>query len=108
EVLAAVLRTKLDGDKDLVAAARATFKALEGSASIAMMFDNLDVMLLATNTGSLFQLTAQSGKVIAFASERFILQRVLEDKDLSKRLGDCHIEQIRAGHALAVRLDTLE
>jgi hypothetical protein len=108
ELLAALLRTKLNESMDLVAAARATFSEIQGSASISMMFDNLNIMLLATNTGSLFQLTNQSGTVIAFASERFILQRVLEDKEVGPRLGTCHIEQIRAGHALAVRLTDLQ
>ena len=55
------VRTKLDASKDLVAATRATFAEIEGSASIAMLFDDLDVMLLATNTGSLFQLTERDG-----------------------------------------------
>lgn len=105
EVLAGLLRTKLDETGDLAAATRATFREIEGSASIAMMFDNLDVMLLATNTGSLFQLTSADGKVLAFASERFILQRLLDDKHFAAALGDCHLEQVRAGHALAVHLD---
>jgi len=105
EVLAALLRTKLDALGDLAAATRATFAEIEGSASIAMLFDNLDAMLLATNTGSLFQLTNQAGSVLAFASERFILARVLEDKALAGQLGDCRLEQIRAGHALVVHLD---
>jgi asparagine synthetase B (glutamine-hydrolysing) len=104
EILTALLRSNLDKTKDLVAATRATFKEIEGAASIAMLFDNFDVMLLATNTGSLFQLTSDSGNVIAFASERFILQRVMEEKDLSTRLGDVRLEQIRAGHALAITL----
>jgi asparagine synthetase B (glutamine-hydrolysing) len=107
EVLAALLRAKLDDSHDLVAATRATFAEIEGSASVAMLFDNLDVMLLATNTGSLFQLTGMGGKLIAFASERFILQRVLEDKLFSSALGDSHLEQVRAGHALAIDLDGL-
>lgn len=107
EVLAALLRARLSETKDLVRAARETFQAIEGSASVAMMFDDLDVMLLATNTGSLFQLTNADGSVIAFASERFILQRLLEDKAVGKRLGDCHVEQIRAGHALVVGLSDL-
>lgn len=104
EVLAGVLRKKLDERRDLVAATRETFGEIEGSASIAMLFDDLDAMLLATNTGSLFQLTSADGKVLAFASERFILQRVLDDEGLAKQLGECQIEQIRAGHALAVHL----
>jgi glucosamine--fructose-6-phosphate aminotransferase (isomerizing) len=70
-----------------------------------MLFDNLGVMLLATNTGSLFQLSTDSGNVLAFASERFILQRVLDEKELSRQLGDVRLEQIRAGHALAIQLD---
>jgi hypothetical protein len=75
-----------------------------------MMFDDLDVMLLATNTGSLFKVVIEPrgdrGPVVAFASERFILRRVLEDKQLE--LGDCELQQIRAGHALAIRLRDLE
>lgn len=105
EVLAGLLRAKLDESNDLVSATRATFREIEGSASIAMMFDNLDVMLLATNTGSLFQLTSADGKVLAFASERFILQRLLDEKEFATALGDCHLEQVRAGHALAIHLD---
>ncbi|MBL0217012.1 MAG: hypothetical protein IPQ07_24450 [Myxococcales bacterium] len=111
EVLAAVLRTKLDASKDLVSATRETFAELEGSASIAMMFDDLDVMLLATNTGSLFQVTtdaARDGAVMMFASERFILQHVIEEKSVSSRLGDVRIDQIRPGHAVAVTLEGLE
>ncbi|HEY1546998.1 MAG TPA: hypothetical protein VGG28_04235, partial [Kofleriaceae bacterium] len=108
EVLAGLLRTKLDASHDLVAATRGAFAEIQGSASIAMMFDNLGILLLATNTGSLFQLTADDGAVVAFASERFILQRVLEDRRLSAKLGDCRIEQVRANHALAISLDGLE
>jgi glutamine---fructose-6-phosphate transaminase (isomerizing) len=103
EVLAALLRVQLAEKRDLVAATRATFAEIEGSASIAMLFDDLDVMLLATNTGSLFQLSA--GNVVAFASERFILQRVLEE--FRERFGECRLEQIRAGHALAIQLKSL-
>ncbi|HEU4729860.1 MAG TPA: hypothetical protein VFT22_18315 [Kofleriaceae bacterium] len=107
EVLAALLRTRLDALGDLAAATRETFAEIQGSASIAMLFDNLDALLLATNTGSLFQLTAHSGTVLAFASERFILQRILEDRKLSSQLGDCRLEQIRAGHGLVVHLSDM-
>jgi hypothetical protein len=130
EVLAALLRTKLDASRDLVAATRATFAEIEGSASLAMLFDDLDTMLLATNTGSLFQVTAAldsapgrdnagdnagdngpgrgdatTASLLMFASERFILQRVIDDKSTSARLGDVRLEQIRAGFGLAVALD---
>lgn len=111
EVLAAVLRTKLDAKKDLVVAARETFGEIEGSASIAMMFDDLDALLLATNTGSLFQVTTdpmRAGKVVMFASERFILQRVIEEKSVSSRLGEVEIDQVRPGHGMVLALESLD
>ncbi|HEX2690431.1 MAG TPA: hypothetical protein VHN14_27640, partial [Kofleriaceae bacterium] len=107
-VLAALLRTKLDGSHDLIAATRATFAEIEGSASLAMLFDDLDTLLLATNTGSLFHVTAaldRGDSLVMFASERFILQRVIGDKAVNARLGDLRLEQIRAGHGLAVAFD---
>ncbi|CAN5889966.1 N/A [soil metagenome] len=105
ETLASLLRTRLNKSNDLVESTRATFRDVQGSASIAMLFDNLDAMLLATNTGSLFQLTSSDGLIFAFASERFILQRVLDDKALAGRFGNVEIEQIRAGHALVIHLE---
>ncbi len=107
EVLATLLRAKLDETNDLAAATRATFREIEGSASISMLFDDLDVVLLATNTGSLFTLTSEDGSFVAFASERFILQRLLDDPHFARDLGACQIDQVRAGHALVVDLSDL-
>lgn len=106
EVLAALLRQKLDASGNLVTATQQTFAEIEGSASIAMMFEDLNAMLLATNTGSLFQVSNAKGGTatfLMFASERFILQRVVDQKD-GAALGDVVIEQVRAGHGLIVPL----
>ncbi|MET0411849.1 MAG: hypothetical protein ABW217_11170, partial [Polyangiaceae bacterium] len=106
EVMAALLTSKLK-TQDLVSATRATFAEIEGSASISMLFDELDCMLLATNTGSLFQLRNERNTLFVFASERFILQRVLERADVLAAFGDCRIEQLKAGEAQIVRLSDL-
>lgn len=106
EVLAALLGSRL-GSGDLVSATRSTFAEVEGSASVSMFFDELDCMLLATNTGSLFQLQNERGTVLVFASERFILQRVLEQTALVAAFGPCKIEQIKAGDAVVVRFADL-
>jgi hypothetical protein len=108
EVLAALLRKKLDERGDLVTAARETFAEIEGSASIAMLFDRLECLLLATNTGSLFHVINDRGTVVAFASERFILQRLMESDGFAEKVGECKLIQIKAGMALAVRLGDLE
>jgi asparagine synthetase B (glutamine-hydrolysing) len=107
EILAGLLRAHLDDQKDLPAATRATFAEIEGSASIAMLFDDLPALLLATNTGSLFLLGSDGGPLLAFASERFILQRLLADRRLGRPLASCRLEQIRSGQALVVHLGDL-
>jgi hypothetical protein len=104
-VLAGLLRSRLDAHGDLVRATRETFAEIEGSASISMLFDNLDCVLLATNTGSLFQLVDDGQALVAFASERFILQKVIE----SGAIGTAHrLEQIKANHAVVLDLKTMK
>jgi glucosamine--fructose-6-phosphate aminotransferase (isomerizing) len=103
EVLAALLRSELDQSGDLVAATRTTFAEIEGSASIAMLFDDRDEVLLATNTGSLFQLVDPATGVVVFASERFILQKMLDERSVSGGT----IEQLPAGEGMIVRLADL-
>jgi hypothetical protein len=42
---------------------------------------------------------------LAFASERFILKRLLDDQALERWVGPLELAQIRAGNALAIHLD---
>src|SRR5689334_10937014 len=104
ELLVGLLRSEFDACGDLIEATRRTFETIEGAASISMMFDVVPCILLATNTGSLFTLRNASGSFLAFASERFILQRLVESEDLARRFGALSLDQIKAGRALAVHL----
>jgi len=105
ELLVGLLRSEFDACGDLIEASRRTFESIEGSASLSMFFDSVKCLLLATNTGSLFTLRNASGSFLAFASERFILQRLIEEQDLDQWVGRLELSQIKAGHALAVHLE---
>ncbi|MEO6710178.1 MAG: hypothetical protein ABI054_09585 [Planctomycetota bacterium] len=105
ELLVGLLRSEFDACGDLIEATRRTFETIEGSASLSMLFDVTPCLLLATNTGSLFILRNEKSSFLAFASERFILQRLVESEGLEQRFGKLSLEQIRAGRALVVHLD---
>ena len=105
ELLVGLLRSEFDACGDLIEASRRTFETIEGSASLSMLFDCTPCLLLATNTGSLFTLRNAASSFIAFASERFILQRLVESQDLERRFGALTLEQIKAGSALAIHLE---
>lgn len=105
ELLVGLLRSEYDECGDLIEAARRTFETIEGSASLSMFFDVLPCLLLATNTGSLFTASDEQSSFVIFASERFILQRLIESQDLRRHFSTLRLRQVTAGHALAIHLD---
>jgi len=107
EVLANLLRKHFDASGDVVWATRRMFSEIEGAASVACFLDDVQQLLLATNTGSLFTASNEQRTFLAFASERFILQRLLEEAHVDEHVGKCTIEQVSAGHGLLVDLNTV-
>ena len=70
--------------KSIVEAVKLVFEQIEGSASVAVEFDDVNNLVLASNTGSLYMALDKSEKILVFASEKYILQQVLNNK-LSKK-----------------------
>ena len=104
EVLVNLVRGHFGSSGDIVEATRRTFDEIRGSASIAFFMEDLENLLLATNTGSLFMVSNERGTFLAFASERYILKQLKEDAGLEAQLGPCEIEQVKAGCGLLVSL----
>lgn len=105
EVLLSLLQHFRNNGFSLVQAAKNTYGLIEGSASIAVTFDNINSVLLATNTGSLYSAKSRKGDIIAFASEKFIL------KQLFQRYADLFdpktIEQIKPGTGCIITLSDM-
>jgi len=107
EVLVNILRKHFDEKSDLAWATQQAYREIKGAASIAFVFDKLDDLLLATNTGSLHYVVNERGTFFAFASERFILASLVDQLDLARTTGPLRIEQLPAGRALVVNLRDL-
>ena len=107
EVLVHLVRRFHDETGDLAAATQRTFAEVQGAASIAFLFDALDVLLLATNTGSIHYVANARRTFFAFASERFILQRLCSELDLESATGELSIVQLPAFRGLLVSLHDL-
>jgi len=107
EVLVGLLRIFLDETGDVREAARLAFREIQGSASVAFLADNLGSLLLATNTGSLFYLGNERRTFAAFASERFILTRLMKSSRFGEVMGECTLSQLSAGQGLVVSLQDL-
>ncbi|MEI6632634.1 MAG: hypothetical protein WCP22_02315, partial [Chlamydiota bacterium] len=99
EVLLRLIRMFLDEGETLGGAARKAFGLIEGAASVAVACDDADSLLLATNTGSLYLCESKSRRVTIFASERYILDRLVRKRYVKALIGPHAIRQLHAGSA---------
>lgn len=108
EVLMAMLDARLAAGESLETALGGVFAGIEGTVSTGVLFENRDLLLLASNTGSLYVCRAEDGSALIFTSERHFLDFLLADAELAAAVGPCRIEQVRPGTGLAVTLGSLE
>lgn len=103
EVLLALIQSYCDSGRTLERAVADAFGEIEGSASIALLFEDRLELLLATNTGSIYLLNdREDGDLTCFASE----QSILEDLSQSAKMSAPSIRQLSAGTAVVVELTT--
>jgi glutamine---fructose-6-phosphate transaminase (isomerizing) len=108
EVILACLRHYLGQGLSLTQAVSSTFGLIVGTASIAVAFEDLNVLLLATNNGSLYRYAPAPEKPFIFASEGYILSRLARRRHLRQTLGNSPIQQIRPGQGCLVDLNTMQ
>lgn len=84
-----------------------TLQRIEGTASIALTFTDLNKFILATNNGSLYILT-NSKDILYFASERSMLEKLLRKSLKSFTSDDFCIEQIQSNYILDIDLDSFD
>ena len=97
EVFLSLLQMYRAQGKSLVEAVKLVFGQIEGSASVALQFNDVNNFVLASNTGSLYMILSQKHKILIFASEKYILQQVLNHKLLVGLFVGESIMQVEAG-----------
>jgi glucosamine--fructose-6-phosphate aminotransferase (isomerizing) len=108
EVFLSLLQMFRKEGKSLAGAVGNVFKHIEGSASVAVLFDDINTVLLATNTGSLYTCTSRNGKILIFASEKYILGQIISS-GFMKILFDINgISQVKPGQGYLIDLDRME
>ncbi|CAM5574454.1 Amidophosphoribosyltransferase [Mycolicibacterium aubagnense] len=106
EVIAALIHKATLSGKDPTAAMASVFNEIEGETSVAFFSEGGNAMWLGTNTGSIHFCSSPDGAFF-FASERRICEELTDGRGGLPGFADAEITQLRAGHGLVVRLDTL-
>jgi glutamine---fructose-6-phosphate transaminase (isomerizing) len=105
EVFLSLLQMFRKQGKPIRDAIKLVFETIEGSASVAIEFDDLNSLLLASNTGSLYLAVSEDEKLLVFASEKYILQQIIDNKLLSPIFVGQSIRQVKAGQGFIVDLN---
>lgn len=99
EIIIALIRKYLAAGRSPVQATRAAFAELRGTASVVVAFNDLRILILATNNGSLYTASSSKQRGTYFASESYILKQLADD------LGDLAVEQVKPNHGIVIHLD---
>jgi hypothetical protein len=103
EVMLALIRQYIREDWDVAAAVSKTVGEIFGTVAAAYFMDDLDLLAIATNNGSLYVLTDEKG-LFAFASEEYFLKTMAETMHLDAK-DNFRIRQVVSGNGFVLDLD---
>lgn len=107
EVILSLMRHFLEETGSVIEAAQRVYRTIKGNASVALLFEDLDMLLLATNNGSLYALPHGDGQPYVFASEKYILTTLAHNRHLQHLLSSEQVIRIHPGIGHLVDLRTL-
>lgn len=107
EIIPSLLRRELKKSTDLVVACKNAFAKLEGTYAVAMMFQDLNQFVLATNNGSLYYMT-DNKNFIVFVSENFFLEKLKKQSCFVPFGRDYEIKQILSNQGIVIDMSDLE
>src|SRR5438046_47726 len=106
EVILALLRKFVREQGSIIKAAQKIFTAIQGSASIAVLFTDYDRLLLGTSNGSLYYTRIAPLKALIFASEKYILDRLLVTH-VRKPAREACVKKIEPGRGCLIDLQSI-
>jgi len=107
EIIPALIRKELKCQNDLANSISTSLCQLEGTFSIAAMFQDMDQFVLATNNGSLYYISDDENYIL-FASEGYFLEKLRKEQCFNELVEEATIRQIEADKGLIINLKTLE
>lgn len=106
EIIPTLIRNELQNTDDLVEACNKTFSQLEGTWSVAIMFQDLNQFVLGTNNGSLYYITDNSS-FFTFASEGFFLEKLKKEHCFVPFGDQYEVKQLTTNRGLVINLNDL-
>ena len=108
EVLLSMIRKSYSNSGSIIKAVQYAYSEIQGNAAIALLFTDINSLILATNNGSLYTYDSTDPMYHIFASEKYILKMLASKRDLRSLLQDNKIIKIMPGHGRYINLANLQ
>ena len=102
EILLALIQQQIFEGANLISATTYAMSKIQGANTFAVFSGKQDGLIVASANGSLHYLIDKSGRWAFFASERFILEKVIGSKYWRLSSNNAQITQLLAHHALII------
>jgi len=107
ELIPFLIKTFIDEKHTLLKAITKTFSEIQGMTNIAVFFNDLENILLATNNGSLYFLFDNDKQAFIFASEVYILKTLISTLDLNDSFKPEEITHLQPNQSLLLNIRSL-
>ena len=107
EILLALIRNSINKGESIENSIKDVCSKIWGTASMALAFTDINKFSLSTNNGSLYILH-NSKDILFFASEKFMLDSLIEAKKLNRLIPNLQVEHLIANTGLVINLDNFE
>lgn len=101
EVIASLVRMEINEGNSVEYSVVNSIEKIFGTASLAITFKDIQKFVLATNNGSLYVLN-NNEDIIYFASERGMLNGLVERMSLKDEIGSFELFQLKANHIFTI------
>jgi glutamine---fructose-6-phosphate transaminase (isomerizing) len=107
EIIPSLLRKALINEPDIILSCKRVLSQLVGTYSVAIMFEDIDQLILATNNGSIYYLS-DSKSYFIFASEEHFLKKLRNQYSFKVFTKDNIIKQISPNKGIILNLRDLK
>ena len=108
EIILSLVNLFRSKDYPIEQALQLALKSLLGTYAVSFLAQELNILALASNNGSLFFALSSNGHELAFASEKYILKQIFLDGILKPVFAKSPIHQIKNSNCCIFKLDTLK
>lgn len=108
ELMLCLIRKYIKQGNSIIESVQKSYAVIEGATTVAILFEDYNILLLATNNGSLYYCPGNIKYLHVFGSENFILKKIINANSLNGLFDVSKAMHIESGVGIIIDISSLE